>query len=1214
MEIRNMARLSAPFLALLLALLSPAVANGDANVAPALSAAAAGWPMMLHDNAHTSVSSDVDLSASTASTLGIRWMSAMRNADIGSPVSMYSSALGRTVVYIGDERGDVIAFDALNGATLWSTSIGVGDSIRGSPLIAPDGSVWVGSAEGNVIAKLDGATGQVLCTLKSPLHINSSFMFASPAGGLPTVFVATNHSNVNGSEFAINESNCAIIWSYDGWLTLAGAWATAAFGVDVNGNSRVYVGTSDPDSTEYALDALSGKLIWEYSALNPPNGTFDVGASATVSAPGNNGFADGVLYFIVKYGVLYALDLTTGKRIWQYDFSTSAPGRSAPALYKTTLVYGVKDGVEAVNAGTGTLLWHYTDPSKQEVLSSPAVAGPVGDEIVTFADASGMISVVRLSDGTSLYRYQTGNYVTSSPAIINGHILFDSSDGFLYDFTTGGYNVASPSTAITSPQTGATVANPGATVTVSGTATSNSGNGVTQVQLAVQQGGPLGTWYGGGSGMWFTGATNNFVNVDQPGNKTSTWSFAIPVTRAGSTYQVTANAVDAHHQVDRVGAQSSFTVLPNKNAPQLTLSTTTVAPAGSFVASGGPFKASETVNFTLQNATVGSAVAGTNGYVGNTTLEVPHTALFGPSALGATGTTSHKSTSAEVDVTNLWTQAGYDATHSGYEPNDPIIGDTLESTNAGYLSLAWHSAAGAPIEAPPAIFAGSAYVATTAGSVSAVDTASGADFWSYTIPSGAAIHGAPAVGNGDVVFGADDGNLYRLAAANGAALGVVALDGVPTDPALVAGTIYVGTDNGTVFALDETTGNQLWSATVGSAISLPPAVDGAAGLLFVGDDAGNVTVLNPTNGAILGQIQNGGASVTVAPAIAGGRLFVGASDGKLRAYNETSRALEWTYATGAPIRALATDSTDVYAGNDAATLYKIAASSGGLVFSDDAFGSALEGIAHTSNVSIMTSSQGYVTAVKDTVAGGIKYRYKTGAGLDAQPAILDGTAYVAGEDGNLYAFTTHGQAPEGAIEHLMLSRLRQHAKIRAPWTHPRINGPALLATRAFAPHGRRDFALHIERSPAPIAAGAPPSSRDMRTYIVGWSPVAVRAEAFVDRTRATLGAVAGAAVDTTPYPHLLDDAAVQREVARDIAANGWQPNARSRFIVLTAAAPVSRLSYCEYHSAFYLRGNLAAPVAYGVVPAGTTEECGPIEPQIERERKQLDLDPFARAR
>ncbi|MBD5654689.1 MAG: PQQ-binding-like beta-propeller repeat protein [Candidatus Eremiobacteraeota bacterium] len=1188
------------------------------RLAPQPAVAPAPWSQLLHDAAHTSVSPDQKLSATTASKIGLNWMSAMRSEDIGSPVAAYNTVLGQSVAYVADERGDVIAFNEYRGTTVWSTSVGFGNAVRAMPLVAPDGSVWVGSTYTPELVKLDGSTGKILCTLPVPMHINSSLMLATPPGGVATIYSGTNHSGVaSGPEIAANESNCSTIWNFDKWLTLSGVWATPAYGVDVNGNGRVFIGTADPDSTLYSVDANTGKPVWNFSALNPPDGTYDVGAAATVSPPGNNGFADGVLYFPSKYGVLYALDLTTGKKIWAYNFNQAAGvsggGRSSAALYKNALVYGMSNGVEAVNATTGTLLWHYTDPSHTEVLSSPAVAGPAGDEIVTFGDASGLFTIVRLSDGKSLYTYQTGNYITSSPAIINGHILIDSTDGFLYDFTNGNHNVPPPTTAITFPATGSKVANPGGPVTITGTASDSEGGGVTEVQLSVQRSGPNGAWYDASTNTWLSGATNNFVSVNKPNQKTSSWTFPLPTMAAGSTYQVFVNAVDLLGQVDRIGAQTSFAVMPGKGAPALSVSAALVPPATSIVVNGGPFAPNEVVDFTLQKVVIAHATANANGQVSKLNINVPASEAFGPSALTAAGETSHKATSAAVDITNIWTQQGYGPTHTGYEPNDLTLAQTLQSTDGGYLSKAWQTQTGNQVDTSPAIVGGLAYVANLGGTMSAEDTASGSPVWTYTVPSMASIYSSPAVSNGAVVFGAADGNLYRLSAAKGTLIGSQALGGVPTTPAIAGGIIYVGTDAGSVFAINEASGAQVWAATIGAAVHQAPAVDTTAGVVIVGDDSGTVTTLNLKTGVKTMQASTGGASVTVAPVVSSGQVFIAAADGILRTFSETSDKPGWTYNAGAAIHAVVSDSANVYVGSDSGNMARLVQGTGSVVFVVSGFASAVVGIGHSSDVSLVETANGNVNALKDDQGGRIQYTYTTGAGLNTQPAIVDGAVYVGAEDGGLYAFTSHGQAPEAAIERAMMLQLRNSAPQPANWVSS-VAHRAIAPSRAFQPRGQRDFPLYLDRPGMAAKASAVPAGSATRTYVIGWSPVAVRAAAYVDRVRAVTGAVAGSAAVTTPYPRVFDDGAVQRELSRVIVANRWQAGPATRFLIVTAAAPVSSAVYCAYHSALDLGGRLTQPMIYGVVPAKTVDGCASFGAEVGAEWNEIEADPYVRNR
>ena len=83
-------------------------------------------------------------------------------------------------------------------------------------------------------------------------------------------------------------------------------------------------GSSEHCDSEYAINARSGKEVWRFQGPTP--GDYDMAAGATISAPGTNGFADGVAYVPSKYGTLYALNLTTGAKLWSHVFNCATGG------------------------------------------------------------------------------------------------------------------------------------------------------------------------------------------------------------------------------------------------------------------------------------------------------------------------------------------------------------------------------------------------------------------------------------------------------------------------------------------------------------------------------------------------------------------------------------------------------------------------------------------------------------------------------------------------------------------------------------------------------------------------------------------------------------------------------------------------------------------------------------------------------------------------
>lgn len=73
--------------------------------------------------------------------------------------------------------------------------------------------------------------------------------------------------------------------------------------------------------------------------------------------------------------------------------------------------------------------------------------------------------------------------------------------------------------------------------------------------------------------------------------------------------------------------------------------------------------------------------------------------------------------------------------------------------------------------------------------VYALNATTGAELWSYA--TGNQVYSSPAVANGVVYIGSDDGNLYALNAATGVKLWSYATGGSVGDPVVANGMVYV---------------------------------------------------------------------------------------------------------------------------------------------------------------------------------------------------------------------------------------------------------------------------------------------------------------------------------------------------------------------------------------------------------------------------------------
>ena len=295
---------------------------------PGLRRAAGALPTYQWPEAHgnprlTGLSGDPSISTANAGQLGVRWMANMGSQSLSSPVVAYNQALGQTVVYAGTEGGWLTAYDEASGQTIWSVNIGT--AIRSTPVVAGS-SIWVVATYSPRLIKLDAATGAQQCST-TPLYAlgEASPVVATPPGGQQTIFMGSVDLAQNGPVYAFHTADCSAVWQNAPYPAGGGVWDFISYAVDApttafpNGEPLVLFGTSDPDGEMYALDAVTGALVWRFQTAAVNNDS-DVGAGIAVSAPGVNGFADGVAYTSGKDGITYAVDLTTGAPIWSYVF------------------------------------------------------------------------------------------------------------------------------------------------------------------------------------------------------------------------------------------------------------------------------------------------------------------------------------------------------------------------------------------------------------------------------------------------------------------------------------------------------------------------------------------------------------------------------------------------------------------------------------------------------------------------------------------------------------------------------------------------------------------------------------------------------------------------------------------------------------------------------------------------------------------------------
>ena len=285
--------------------------------------------------------------------------------------------------------------------------------------------------------------------------------------------------------------------------------------------------------------------------------------------------------------------------------------------------------------------------------------------------------------------------------------------------------------------------------------------------------------------------------------------------------------------------------------------------------------------------------------------------------------------------------------------------------------------------------------------------------WSYK--TGGWVECSPTVANGTVYVGSEDGKVYALNALTGALVRKyqTVFYGLSSSPAIVNNILYVGA-GGDVYALNATTGALMWLYQTGGTVqSSPDVANGivyvgsgdesispsvANGMVYFGTENDNVCALNATTGALVWKYNPADANGTVLPAPLN-MLF------NVYAMNALTGALMWNYTTGNYVfSSPAIANGIVYAGSLDNNVYALNAVTGVLVWKYPT-SYAVSSSPAVANGVVHIGSGGDVYALNATT-GALMWNSATSSGPSNEvysPAVAGGVVYVGSWDGHVYA-------------------------------------------------------------------------------------------------------------------------------------------------------------------------------------------------------------------
>ena len=210
------------------------------------------------------------------------------------------------------------------------------------------------------------------------------------------------------------------------------------------------------------------------------------------------------------------------------------------------------------------------------------------------------------------------------------------------------------------------------------------------------------------------------------------------------------------------------------------------------------------------------------------------------------------------------------------------------------------------IEFPPAVNDGVAYVANKYGDVTAVDLTTEKVVWDLRRdkrnvgpPSDVT---APVYAAGRVFVAYAAGTLAALDAATGRVEWKRNLHSrLESSPIVIGGRLYIGDDKTDLIAFDATSGRVLWRFNAPAPIKASPSF--AGGRIYVGDYRGTMYSLHAVSGRVAWRTDTtripplGSGGFYSSPAIALGRVFAARDDGTIFAFDAGTGRRSWSFET-----------------------------------------------------------------------------------------------------------------------------------------------------------------------------------------------------------------------------------------------------------------------------------------------------------------------------
>jgi eukaryotic-like serine/threonine-protein kinase len=260
---------------------------------------------------------------------------------------------------------------------------------------------------------------------------------------------------------------------------------------------------------------------------------------------------------------------------------------------------------------------------------------------------------------------------------------------------------------------------------------------------------------------------------------------------------------------------------------------------------------------------------------------------------------------------------------------------------------------------------------------------------------------AVAIAGGTVYAGSYDETLYALELATGKVKWQQKIGPIKAPPSVRDGAVYVGTEDGAFVCLDAATGAKRW--TFETTAEITSGANFAGNKVLFGSYDGHLYCLD-TAGKLLWKVKTDGP-VNGSPAVVGQRTFVAGCDSKLHVIDlDTGKKLESVELNGQAAATAAVRGDNLYVGTMTNQVLEVSWKEAKVTwaYEPEERAQAFYASAAVTDTLVVAGSRDRKIHVLERKSGKPVWEVATGGRVDASPVVVGKRVYAASMDGKLY--------------------------------------------------------------------------------------------------------------------------------------------------------------------------------------------------------------------